>query len=221
MSTRAGIDLGGTKIQAVIVDDDNQVLGQARRPTPTEGGPADVAAAMTGAVREAASAASIELSSLAGVGVGSPGSIDADCGDRLAGPATCPAGTAPLRWPRCSRRTSMLRSRSATTWRSRPRRKPSWEPASSTVPSWAWPGERASEAASILDGEQWLGHGDAAEIGHMVIKIGGRRCGCGRRGCMEAYAGRKSMEVHARKLVEKGPQDRSCSRSWRNAGATG
>ena len=45
-AVRGGIDLGGTKIQAVVVDGGNAVLGQARHPTPTRGGPADVAAAM-------------------------------------------------------------------------------------------------------------------------------------------------------------------------------
>ncbi|MBV9335611.1 MAG: ROK family protein, partial [Solirubrobacterales bacterium] len=34
--------------------------------------------------------------------------------------------------------------------------------------------------------------------------IGGRRCPCGRRGCMEAYAGRAAMEARARQRVEKG-----------------
>ena len=42
----------------------------------------------------------------------------------------------------------------------------------------------------ILDGKPWLGRGGAGEIGHMVIKRDGARCPCGRRGCMEAYAGR-------------------------------
>ena len=51
---RGGIDLGGTKIQAVVVDDDSKVLGEARVPTPTEGGPADVSEAMAGALRDAA-----------------------------------------------------------------------------------------------------------------------------------------------------------------------
>ena len=37
---RGGIDLGGTKIQAIVVDSGNDVLGEARRPTPQEGGPA-------------------------------------------------------------------------------------------------------------------------------------------------------------------------------------
>jgi glucokinase len=56
----------------------------------------------------------------------------------------------------------------------------------------------------ILDGRPWTGRGGAGEIGHMVVEIGGARCTCGRHGCMEAYAGRASMELHARKLHEEG-----------------
>jgi len=56
----------------------------------------------------------------------------------------------------------------------------------------------------VLDGKPWLGRGAAGEIGHMVVRRGGARCTCGRRGCMEAYAGRGSMEARARKLVERG-----------------
>jgi glucokinase len=56
----------------------------------------------------------------------------------------------------------------------------------------------------ILDGKPWLGRGGAGEIGHMVVKRDGRRCTCGRRGCMEAYAGRGAMEIRARKRVDKG-----------------
>ena len=56
----------------------------------------------------------------------------------------------------------------------------------------------------ILDGKQWLGRGAAGEIGHVVVKRGGARCTCGRKGCMEAYAGRLAMEIDARKEVKKG-----------------
>jgi glucokinase len=56
----------------------------------------------------------------------------------------------------------------------------------------------------ILDGKPWLGRGAAGEIGHMVVKRGGARCTCGRKGCMEAYAGRAAMEIKARKEVERG-----------------
>src|SRR5271155_2484702 len=76
MALHGGIDLGGTKIQAVIVDDDHSVLGSARRPTPTTGGPAGVVKEMEVALRDAAKAAEVEPAALAGVGVGSPGVID-------------------------------------------------------------------------------------------------------------------------------------------------
>jgi glucokinase len=56
----------------------------------------------------------------------------------------------------------------------------------------------------ILDGKPWIGRGAAGEIGHVVVKRGGARCTCGRRGCMEAYAGRLAMEIKARKEVKKG-----------------
>jgi glucokinase len=56
----------------------------------------------------------------------------------------------------------------------------------------------------IIDGKEWLGRGAAGEIGHMVIKEGGARCTCGRRGCLEAYAGRGAMEIEARREHDKG-----------------
>jgi glucokinase len=56
----------------------------------------------------------------------------------------------------------------------------------------------------ILNGKQWVGRGSAAEIGHVVVVRNGDKCTCGRRGCMEAYAGRGSMEIKARHRVKKG-----------------
>jgi glucokinase len=56
----------------------------------------------------------------------------------------------------------------------------------------------------VLDGKPWLGRGAAGEIGHMVVKRGGAKCPCGRRGCMEAYAGRSAMEAEARRQHEEG-----------------
>ena len=50
MTLRGGIDLGGTKVQAVVVGSDDVVVGSARQPTPTTGGPDDVAATMVRAL---------------------------------------------------------------------------------------------------------------------------------------------------------------------------
>src|SRR5262249_12634577 len=56
----------------------------------------------------------------------------------------------------------------------------------------------------VLNGNTWSGRGAAGEIGHMVVKLDGAKCTCGRYGCVEAYAGRKAMELHARDLQANG-----------------
>ena len=55
----------------------------------------------------------------------------------------------------------------------------------------------------VLDDQPWRGRGAAGEIGHVVVKMGGARCPCGRRGCMEAYAGRRAMESKARRKARR------------------
>jgi glucokinase len=56
----------------------------------------------------------------------------------------------------------------------------------------------------VLDGELHDGRGAAGEIGHLVVRPGGRTCSCGRKGCVEAYAGRARLEARARALVGRG-----------------
>ena len=48
------------------------------------------------------------------------------------------------------------------------------------------------------------GRGVAGEIGHMTLLPHGPRCGCGKRGCVEALASRTAMERQARALIKKG-----------------
>ncbi len=63
----------------------------------------------------------------------------------------------------------------------------------------------------VLDGKPWNGRGAAGEIGHVVVEIGGARCTCGRRGCMEAYAGRAAMEAHAKQARSRRAREPTCS----------
>src|SRR5581483_1691219 len=72
---RGGIDLGGTKVDAIVVDDGHEIHGRSRRPTPTEGGPPGVVHELAAVMRAAASSAGIEVASLAGVGVGALGKV--------------------------------------------------------------------------------------------------------------------------------------------------
>jgi predicted NBD/HSP70 family sugar kinase len=49
-------------------------------------------------------------------------------------------------------------------------------------------------AAVFADGSLYRGSGSSAgEWGHMTVDVGGRRCRCGRRGCLEAYLGAESL----------------------------
>ena len=101
-----GIDLGGTKIEAIVTDAAHQVLGSARHPTPTDGGPAGVANAMAAALTEAAHSASLDPAHLRGVGVGSPGVVDSAAGT-VSNADNLPAGSRASRSaPRCSPRSA-------------------------------------------------------------------------------------------------------------------
>jgi glucokinase len=196
-----GIDLGGTKIQAAIVDDDHSVLGSARRSTPTTGGPPEIAAEMEAALRDAAKAAEMEPAALVGVGVGSPGTIDAG---------------------------SVTSARNLPGWQGAFPLAATLERALGCRVEVGNDVQVATDAefklgagrlyrsllgvfwgtgvggGLILDGKSWTGRGAAGEVGHIVVKMGGARCTCGRRGCMEAYAGRAAMERHVHKLQQEG-----------------
>jgi glucokinase len=201
---RGGLDLGGTKIQACILDDDGEVVGEARHPTPGKGGPPAVVEALANAIGEAAGQAGLEPSGLEGVGVGSPGAVDASAG-------------------------TVADARNIPEWSDEPYPMAPELADKVGVPvalgndvqvavdaEYKLGAGRGSDSllgvfwgtgvggGIILDGKPWLGRGAAAEIGHMVVKNGGARCPCGRLGCMEAYAGRGAMEAKARELHEKG-----------------
>jgi glucokinase len=195
-----GIDLGGTKIQAVVVDGDHKALGSARRPTPTSGGPPDVASEMERALRDAAQDAGVEPASLAGVGVGSPGTIE----DGEVTSARNLPGWEGM-FPLAATLEKAFGCRVAV----------GNDVQVATDAEFSLGAGRPYDSllgvfwgtgvggGLILGGKPWTGRGGAGEIGHVVVKMDGALCTCGRRGCMEAYAGRAAMELRARTLHEQ------------------
>jgi glucokinase len=172
-------------------------------PTPTSGGPADVATAMAGVMRKAAVAASVDPAQLGGIGVGSPGEVDQKAGT-VAGAKNLPgwSGSFPL----AAKLEALLGAPVAVgndveVATNAELVLGAGRPYSSLIGVFWGTGIGGGIA---IESKLWRGRGDAGEIGHTVIRQDGRRCTCGRRGCVEAYAGRAAMENHARKLHDRG-----------------
>jgi glucokinase len=200
---RGGIDLGGTKIEAIVVDSDNQVRGQSRQPTPTDGGPADVAAQMAEAMAGAATAAGVQTAALQGIGVGSPGDVD-DAKGTVANARNLPGWIAPFELAaalseRLGAGVHLGNDVQVATLAEF--HLGAGKPYDSLLGVFWGTGVGGG---IILNGQPWRGRGAAGEIGHTVVKRGGAHCPCGRRGCLEAYAGRGAMEARARREVDKG-----------------
>jgi glucokinase len=187
----------------VIVGPDHDVVGQARDHTPTKGGPPAVAEAIAGSIRKAAEGAGVAVEELGGIGIGSPGAVDAEAGT-VEHARNLPDWDAPF--PLAATLTEALGAPVRIENDVQVAVQGELElgagmPYSSFLGVWWGTGVGGGV---VLDRKLWLGRGAAGEIGHMVVKRGGARCPCGRRGCLEAYAGRGAMEAKARELVEHG-----------------
>ncbi|HYW25773.1 MAG TPA: ROK family protein [Terriglobales bacterium] len=194
----AGVDLGGTKIQTVVMRG-QKVVGSARRETPGTGADA-VIATMVDSLKASIAAAGIRTADLAAVGIGSPGTIDLDAGTVGNSPNVHGFETGPVAvGPAVSRALGGVSVRIDNDVRT------------AVYGEWKCGAGRPYRdllgvfvgtgvgGGLVLDGELREGHGAAGEIGHTIVKDQGRRCGCGKRGCLEAYAGRQRMEVTARR----------------------
>ncbi len=190
----AGVDVGGTNIQAGLVDQGDIVLARAKRNTPTQG-------------PEAVVATIVELlgrldGSPAAVGVGIPGVVHegrvltvpnlSNWIDRI--DLTEQLETA-LQLPVTlgnDVNVGLLGEWIAGSARN----------VDNVLGVWMGTG---IGGALVLDGRPFYGsRGAAGEIGHVIVQPGGALCSCGRRGCVEAYAGRRSMAAAAAAMVDAG-----------------
>jgi glucokinase len=198
-----GLDLGGTKIQAVVLDEQGNVLSQARRVTPQKGGPPAIIEELYVTLQEATRLLKLEPSELTGVGVGAPGAVDPAAGVLLqAGNLPGWDGPHPLAESLSKKaKVPVFLGNDVQVAVAAEARLGAGRPYRSLLGVWWGTGVGGG---IYLDGRRWTGRGAAGEIGHIVVQRGGSRCSCGRRGCMEAYAGRAAMERRARKAVGRG-----------------
>ena len=196
--TTGGIDLGGTKIQAVVMHG-GRVLGQAWTMTPRQGGGV-VVDSMANTLNSACTEAGLSVTDIDAIGVGSPGRIDSVAGV-VHGAANVPGFG--QRFDLLAALTRALGTPKITL---------------GNDGHVATLGERYFGAGRlfkdfmglfigtgvggglVLDGKLRTGRGATGDIGHTLAIVNGRRCACGRAGCLEAYAAASQIDAAAWQL---------------------
>jgi glucokinase len=193
MSTAVGVDLGGTNIEVAAVDDHHKVVERHRVPTPE--GPDAIITAIADGVR------SLKVGAKA-VGVGAPGPISK--GVILTAPNLV-GFSEPV--PLAERLGQAVQVPVVVENDANAGVIGEWVAGAGRGSSYllgVWLGTGVG-GGLVLDGRPFRGaFGGAGEFGHMCIRQGGALCGCGRRGCIEAYAGRANMERFVETAVASG-----------------
>lgn len=214
-----GIDLGGTKVYGVVHHGD-KIKKDAKRKTPTSGGPTAVVETIVGVIDDMGGTEGVK-----GVGIGAPGAVDHEAGvvrqaPNLAGWQETDVALGSL-VSKALGGIAVFVDNDANVGTLAEHRKGAGQGAADVLGVWVGTGVGGG---LILESQLRRGPtGFAGEIGHTVVHPGGRRCGCGGAGHLEAYAGRASMEREARaraaegtmnKLVEQAGDGRMTSSVW-------
>ncbi len=198
MSLTVGVDIGGTKIAAGVVDERGRVIDRARRETPERGSsPLVVEDAIAEVVTELAARHPVTA-----VGIGAAGFVDADRSSVLFAPHLSWRGE-PLRdgvAERVGLAVLVENDANAAAWA-----------------EWRFGAARGHShvvcvalgtgigGAILVDGRIQRGrYGMAGEFGHMQVVPGGHRCECGNTGCWEQYASGNTLARKAQELARVG-----------------
>ena len=197
-----GIDLGGTKTLVAVVGSNQRILGRAKRTTPAkDGGPA-IVEVMLGAIDDALISAGLTHHDIAAAGIGSPGPLDVHSGIILfsanlnvknfpLGPELSTALNRPVLVQNDVRAGGYAEYRLGAGRGYR-----------NIIAAFVGTG---IGGCFIQNGEIITGStGNAGELGHIIIKAGGPRCGCGSRGCMEAMASKTAIARRIHKAARNG-----------------
>jgi glucokinase len=198
MGLTIGVDIGGTKIAAGVVDDHGRILAQARRPTPSDNS-AHVEDVIADAIRELAADYHVEA-----VGLGAAGFVGADRSTILFAPN--------LAWRHEPLRHAIEQRLALPVVVENDANAAAW----AEVRFGAAAGESDVVVITVgtgigggivLNGQLIRGRfGVAAEIGHLSMVPNGRRCGCGNDGCWEQYASGRALVTEARTLATRAPE---------------
>ena len=197
-----GIDLTGTNVHVLVLGDDDEQLASSRRRTPVVGDRDDVVDLMVAAVDDAREAAGLDRGQIAAAGLGTPGVVE---GSTVGGATNLPD------WYERFPLADMVSTRLDLPVRLVN------DVSAATVGEHRFGVGRGVDdllgvsvgtgvgGGLVLGGQLYEGaFGGAGEFGHTVVKMGGAVCPCGRRGCVEAYAGRQALVAAAERADAAG-----------------
>ena len=197
-----GVDLGGTNIAAGIVNSDMQIVTKASVPTlPKRGGDA-VMADMAELCKRLVSEAGLTMADIESVGIASPGTIlykegMVERSDNLGF----------YRFPIADKLRALLPG--VTVYLENDANAAAWAEAvcgaaRGTQDSVMITLGTGLGGGIVLGRKIYAGHnGAAAELGHVLVKKGGRLCNCGRRGCFEAYCSATGLIESTMDMMEE------------------
>ena len=197
-----GFDLGGTKMMATVYDGAFKARSTAKAKTPVNDGAKAVLARIRETILEALQEAKVAPRALAGIGVGCPGVLDLDEGVILEAP-NLGWKRVPLRqllagWFHC--RVVLANDVDAGTYAEYKFGAGRGARTLLGVFPGTGIGGGCVYAGKLLRGKT----GSAMEIGHIPIREHGRLCGCGKRGCLEALAGRLAISAEVAQAAFRG-----------------
>ena len=198
---RAGINIGSSEIRMGLVDDSNHLIASEHFSTPKELTPKEIIAQVADKTLKLLSDQKVPLDQCIGVGVGVPGTIDRRAGKVLY--------SNNIRWENVPLAEELGRVIPC------PVRIANDADCAALGEAVAGAGKDYSDVVMftlgngvgggiILNGEVFEGGMlGGSEVGHMVIKVNGRQCTCGRKGCLEAYASVPALIKAASQAAEK------------------
>jgi glucokinase len=199
-----GIDLGGTNIKSGVVGDDGRVLSAVKFPTEAERGADAGLDRLAEAGRLAVQQSGVSWDQVAGVGLGSPGTMDLPAGMLLDPPNLPGWQNFPIRdrlADRLGKPVVFQNDGNSAAFGEY------WTGAGRGVHSLVlFTLGTGIGGGFVIDGSIHEGrHSHGAECGHIIIEMDdGRICSCGAEGHLEAYASATALVKRAREALEQG-----------------
>lgn len=198
-----GIDVGGTKIAACLMDEEGKMSGRATLPTLASEGPEAVIGRIKQSFFEVLKQGQIEQNQVAALGIGMPGPLDTKKGivkntPNLPGWIDIPL----LQILKSEINLPMVLENDANA----AALGENLYGAGKGIDNFVYITVSTGIGGGVvLNGRLFKGQdGNAAEIGHMTINFDGPRCGCGNKGCWEAYASGTALARFAREGIDAG-----------------